>query len=148
MVGNDERQFNAPGVRVPMLSLSRVIQGNVGCWRYFPEYHSSHDTPALASTERLAESRDLVLKMIDAVEGSEVPVNLYRGEVFCSRYGLNIDVYTNLEGNRSLFDIIFLIDGTRSVAEIARVCGISIESARGVVEQLRERGLIEYSGRA
>ena len=24
IIGNDERQFNAPGVRVPMLSLSRV----------------------------------------------------------------------------------------------------------------------------
>ena len=146
VVGNDERQFNAPGVRVPMLSLSRVIQGNIGCWRYFPEYHSSHDTPELASVERLAESRDLVLKMIDALEGNQVPVNRYKGEVFCSRYGLNIDVYANLEGNRALFDIIFLIDGTRSVAEIARVCGISVESARAVVERLRDLGLIEYGG--
>jgi aminopeptidase-like protein/aminoglycoside N3'-acetyltransferase len=146
VVGNDERQFNAPGVRVPMLSLSRVIQGNVGCWRYFPEYHSSHDTPELASAQRLVESRDLILKMIDAIEGNQVPVNCYKGEVFCSRYGLNIDVYTNLEGNRALFDIIFLIDGTRSVTEIARVCGISVESARGVVEQLRQRGLVEYAG--
>jgi len=145
VVGNDERQFNAPGVRVPMLSLSRVKQARPGCWPYYPEYHSSYDTPELASSTRLAESRDLVLKMIDCVEANRVPVNLYQGEVFCSRYGLNIDVYTNPEGNRSLFDIIFLIDGTRSVAEIARVCGISIESAQGVVEQLRQLELVEYA---
>jgi len=145
VVGNDERQFNAPGVRVPMLSLSRVKQGKPGCWPYYPEYHSSYDTPELASSSRLAESRDLVLKMIDCVEVNRVPVNLYQGEVFCSRYGLNIDVYTNPEGNRSLFDIIFLIDGTRSVAEIARICGISIESAQGVVEQLRQLNLVEYA---
>jgi aminopeptidase-like protein/aminoglycoside N3'-acetyltransferase len=146
VVGNDERQFNAPGVRVPMLSLSRVVQGNKGCWRYFPEYHSSQDTPALASSTQLAGSRDLVLKMIDAIEGNQVPINRYRGEIFCSRYGLNVDAYSNPEGNRALFDIIFLIDGTKSVQEIARICGISVESVRLVVEELRRLNLVEYAG--
>ncbi len=146
VVGNDERQFNAPGVRVPMLSLSRVVRDNKGCWRYFPEYHSSHDTPELASSTQLAQSRDLVLEMIDAIEGNQVPVNRYQGEIFCSRYGLNIDVYLNPEGNRAFFDIIFLIDGTRSVAEIARTCGVSVESTRHVVEELRQFGLVEYAG--
>jgi aminopeptidase-like protein/aminoglycoside N3'-acetyltransferase len=146
VVGNDERQFNAPGVRVPMLSLSRVMRGKSGSCPYYPEYHSSQDTPELASPARLAESRNLVLKMIDTVEGNHVPVNRFRGEIFCSRYGLNIDAYANPEGNRALFDIVFLIDGTKSVAEIARICGVSIESARSVIEELLELGLIEYAG--
>jgi aminopeptidase-like protein/aminoglycoside N3'-acetyltransferase len=147
VVGNDERQFNAPGVRVPMLSLSRVMQGKSGSWPYYPEYHSSKDTPELASISRLTDSRDLVLRMIDAVEGNQVPVNRYQGEIFCSRYGLNIDAYANPEGNRALFDIIFLIDGSRSIAEIARVCNISVESARLVVEELHRLDLVEYAGR-
>jgi aminopeptidase-like protein len=145
VVGNDERQFNAPGVRVPMLSLSRVMQDKSGSWPYYPEYHSSKDTPELASISRLTDSRDLVLKMIDAIEGNQVPVNRYQGEIFCSRYGLNIDAYANPEGNRALFDIIFLIDGTRSIAEIARVCNISVESARRVVEELHRLDLVEYA---
>jgi aminopeptidase-like protein/aminoglycoside N3'-acetyltransferase len=144
VVGNDERQFNAPGVRVPMLSLSRVIKAKTG-WPYYPQYHSSEDTPDLASPARLAESRDLVLKMIETVEGNRVPVNQFKGEIFCSRYGLNVDAYSNPEGNRALFDIIFLIDGTRSVAEIARVCKVSVEFARRVVEDIRQLGLIEYA---
>jgi aminopeptidase-like protein/aminoglycoside N3'-acetyltransferase len=146
VVGNDERQFNAPGVRVPMLSLSRVMRTKTGSWPYYPEYHSSRDTPELASPARLAESRDLVLKMIDTVEGNQVPVNRFQGEIFCSRYGLNIDAYDNPEGNQALFDIIFLIDGTRSVAEIARICKVSIESAHRVVEELRQLDLVEYAG--
>jgi aminopeptidase-like protein/aminoglycoside N3'-acetyltransferase len=145
VVGNDERQFNAPGVRVPMLSLSRVLQRGAGSWPYYPEYHSSQDTPELASSISLAESRDLILKMIDCIEGNQVPVNLYQGEIFCSRYGLNIDAYGNPEGNRALFDIIFMIDGTRSVAEIARICSVSIDFARRVVEELSQRGLVEYA---
>jgi aminopeptidase-like protein/aminoglycoside N3'-acetyltransferase len=146
VVGNDERQFNAPGVRVPMLSLSRVMQENPDEWRYYPEYHSSQDTPELTSLTRLTESRDLVMKMIDAIEGNRVPVNRYQGEIFCSRYGLNIDAYTNPQGNRALFDIIFLIDGTRSVAEISRIGKISIDSVERVIEELLQRGLIEYAG--
>jgi aminopeptidase-like protein/aminoglycoside N3'-acetyltransferase len=146
VVGNDERQFNAPGVRVPMLSLSRVMAKTTANYAYYPEYHSSHDTPELASSTRLAESRDLVLKMTERVEGNRVPVNRYQGEIFCSRYGLNIDAYANADGNRAFFDIVFLIDGTRSVAEIARVCGVPLQSVDHVVEDLRERGLVEYAG--
>ena len=72
VVGNDERQFNAPGVRVPMLSLSRVMAKTTANYAYYPEYHSSHDTPELASSTRLAESRVIVrnqrpLAHLDAV---------------------------------------------------------------------------------
>jgi len=145
VVGNDERQFNAPGVRVPMLSLSRVLRERSNGWPYYPEYHSSHDTPELAPESRLAESRDLVLRMVDAIESIEIPVNLFKGELFCSRYGIHIDAYSNPEGNRALFDILFLVDGTRSVEEIARICGISAEASRSVLEELRVRGLIAYA---
>lgn len=144
VVGNDERQFNAPGVRVPMLSLSRVMREKSQGWPYYPQYHSSHDTPDLASESRLIESRDLVLRMIDAIESDEVPINLFQGEVFCSRYGINIDAYANPEGNRALFDILFLIDGTRSVGEIARICGVSVGSVRDVIDELRAKGLVAY----
>ena len=146
VVGNDERQFNAPGVRVPMLSLSRVQKSQPGKHPYYPQYHSSHDTPELASADRLSDSRDLVLKMIDAVEGNRIPVNRFKGEVFCSRYGLNVDVYTDREGNRALFDMLFLIDGTRSEAEIARICNLPVESVRRLLEELRRLDLVEFRG--
>ena len=55
--------------------------------------------------------------MIDAVEGNAIPVNRFKGEIFCSRYGLDVDAYTDREGNKALFDVLFLIDGTRSEAE-------------------------------
>jgi aminopeptidase-like protein/aminoglycoside N3'-acetyltransferase len=145
VVGNDERQFNGPGIRVPMLSLSRVLRERSNGWPYYPQYHSSHDRPELASESRLDESRDLVLSMIEAIETNEVPVNLFQGELFCSRYGLHIDAYSNPEGNRALFDILFLVDGTHSVSEIARLCGISIEAVRSVLEELRKRRLIAYT---
>ncbi|MCW1970228.1 MAG: DUF4910 domain-containing protein, partial [Anaerolineae bacterium] len=44
VIGNDERQFNAPGIRVPMLSLSRVHRPDHPHYPYL-QYHSTDDTP-------------------------------------------------------------------------------------------------------
>lgn len=143
IIGNDERQYNAPGVRVPMLSLSRVLRPDEPMYPY-REYHSSHDTPDATSLDRLEESRDLVLRMIDTLEHNRVPVNNFQGEVFCTRYGLHIDWYTNPEGHRAFFNIMYLIDGTRTIADIADACDIAFESARSAIAELERHGLVSY----
>lgn len=142
IIGNDERQFNGPGVRVPMLSLSRVLPASHPQWPY-PEYHSSADNPSICLPKRLAESRNLILAMVDALESNRVPKNRFKGEPFCSRYGIFVDGYTNPQGNRALFDILFLIDGTRSVADIAIQCGVSFQAARETIDELARHGLLE-----
>ena len=141
IIGNDERQFNGPGVRVPMLSLSRVLPPSVAGSPY-REYHSSADTPQSISFANLEQSCATVLKIIDTWERNTTPVNQFKGEVFCSRYGLHIDAYENPAGNRSLFNILDAIDGTRSIARIAQRCGISFDAVRGVVDRLLEHGLV------
>lgn len=141
IIGNDERQFNAPGVRVPMLSLSRVRRPGDPAWPY-PEYHSSRDTPALASDARLAGARDAVLRMIDTLEADVTPVNRFPGELFCSRYGIHVDAYTNPEGHRALFDIMYLVDGTRSVSMIARELGIPFDAVSRTIAELRRHGVV------
>lgn len=142
LVGNDERQFNAPGVRVPMLSLSRILPAEAPDL-YYREYHSSDDTPERVPPGCLEESRDIVLRMIDTLESNRVIENRFQGEPFCSRYGIHMDAYANPEGNRALFDIMFLIDGTRTVADVADACGISFTAARDTLAELRRHGLIE-----
>jgi aminopeptidase-like protein/aminoglycoside N3'-acetyltransferase len=143
VIGNDERQFNAPGVRVPMLSLSRVLRPDAPDWPYI-QYHSDADTPAITSVARLEKSRDLVLKMIEEFDRRVVPTNKYKGEIFCSRFGIHIDPYENPEGHRALFDILDQIDGTRSTEEIARICGISEDSVRRTTDALLRFNVIEY----
>src|SRR5712691_6818006 len=142
LMGNDERQFNAPGVRVPMLSLTRQLSASEPDFPY-REYHSSRDTPAVVPWQRLEESRDLVLHMIDALERNVVPVNRFPGEPFCARYGIHVDAFADREGHRALFDLLFLVDGTRSVADIAAAAGISFDAAATIVEQLKHHGLVD-----
>jgi aminopeptidase-like protein/aminoglycoside N3'-acetyltransferase len=143
LIGNDENQFNAPGVRVPMLSLSRILSLSEPEWP-FREYHSDRDTPQSVSIGRLEESSRMVLKMVDALEANLVPINQFKGEVFCSRYGLHIDWYTNRKGSETLFDVMHLIDGSHSIADIAQKVGISFDAAKRIIDEMDRQDLISY----
>jgi aminopeptidase-like protein len=143
IIDNDERQFNAPGVRVPMLSLSRVQAPKASGLPPYPEYHSSLDTPEIVTQQRLEASRDLVLGMLGAWERNYYLVNNFKGEVFASGYGIWIDYRLNPEGHRNLFTIMERCDGSRTVADIAVELNLSFQSVWEVVSMLQEKGLVE-----
>lgn len=145
IIDNDERQFNAPGVRVPMLSLSRVEAPKSKNPIPYREYHSSHDTPAIVSQERLEASRDLVLGLIEAWENNLYVVNKFKGEVFCSGYGIWIDYRVNPEGHRRLFEIMERCDGEHTVADIAYELELPFQSVWEIVRLLRDKELVRLS---
>ena len=144
VINNDERQFNAPGVRVPMLSLSRVETPGSPT-RPYREYHSSADTPAIVSQERLEASRDLVLGLINAWEQNQYVVNRFKGEVFCSGYGIWVDYRTNPEGHRRLFDIMERCDGEHTIADIATDLNIPFQAVLDVAQLLESKDLVRLS---
>ena len=144
VIANDERQFNAPGVRVPMLSLSRVEPPDSPT-RPYPQYHSSHDTPAIVTQERLEASRDLVLALLQAWERNQYVVNNFKGEIFCSGYGIWVDYRLNPEGHRRLFEIMERCDGEHTIADIAFELGISFQAVWEVVSLLQEKELVWFS---
>lgn len=144
IVPNDERQFNSPGVRVPMLSISRVEKPSYPPQPY-PEYHSSLDTPAITNQARLEASRELILIMLQAWEQNQFVVNKFKGEIFCSAYGIWIDYQTNPDGNRRLFEIMERCDGEHTVADIAIDLGISFQAVWEVVEQFVNHDLVWLS---
>jgi aminopeptidase-like protein len=146
VIGNDERQFNAPGVRVPMLSLSRVEPPDSPT-RPYREYHSSFDTPKIITAERLEASRRVVLGLLRAWERNLYPVNNFKGEIFASGQGIWIDYRRNPEGHRVLFRVMEHCDGTLSVAEIAEQVGTTFQAVWDVVALLVEKGLVRLEAR-
>jgi len=136
---NDERMFNAPGIRVPMLSLSRTIPRHEIDSPY-REYHSSFDTPENADFPNMYDSRDLVLKIIDALEENRVPKPKFKGELFCSRF--NRIEYSTMWPD--IFNIIFRLDGHRAVADIAQQSGTSFRRVREILDILEKEKLIEW----
>ncbi len=144
VINNDERQFNAPGVRVPMLSISRVERRDSPTWPY-PEYHSSQDTPDIVTPQRLEASRNVVLGLLQSWERNQYVVNQFKGEIFCSGYGIWVDYRTNPEGHRRLFEIMERCDGERTIAEIAAELKIPFQSVWEVVDLLQSKNLVTLS---
>lgn len=144
IVPNDERQFNAPGVRVPMLSISRVEKPSYPPKPY-REYHSSFDTPEIVTQERLEASREVVLGLLRAWERDQYIVNYFKGEIFLSGYGIWIDYRTNPEGSLRLFEIMERCDGEHTVSDIAQELEISFQSVWEVVSLFQEKGLVSLS---
>jgi aminopeptidase-like protein len=180
IIDNDERQFNAPGVRVPMLSLSRVEALKSSGKPPYREYHSSLDTPEIVSQQRLEDSCRVVLGLLDAWErntprsliapdtsspgptqeaaqglhdagheNSPDPaayvVNRFKGEIFCSGYGIWIDYRLNPQGHSQLFQIMERCDGEHSVADIAAALHMDAGSVWEVVLLLHRNDLVSFS---
>jgi aminopeptidase-like protein len=145
IIDNDERQFNAPGVRVPMLSLSRVEAPKAAGRPPYPQYHSSLDTPAIVSADRLEASSQVVLGLLNAWERNATVVNKFKGEIFCSGYGIWIDYRLNPQGHRRLFEIMERCDGEHTVADIASGLGVSFQAVWEVVSLLESKELVWLS---
>jgi aminopeptidase-like protein len=113
--------------------------------RPYLEYHSSHDTPAIVTEERLEASKEVVLGLIQAWERNQYVVNNFKGEVFCSGYGIWIDYRVNPEGHRRLFEIMERCDGEHTVADIAVGLGIPFQAVWEVISLLLDKELVWLS---
>jgi aminopeptidase-like protein len=67
--GYDERQYGSPGFDLPVGRLTRTPNGE------YPEYHTSADDLTLIRPEALADSLDMLLRILEVVEGDRVYVN-------------------------------------------------------------------------
>ncbi len=139
IVLNDERMFNAQGIRVPMLSLSRATPKTDSDFP-FREYHSSFDTPDAVSFENLRDSSRLVMKILHAIDQNRVPVPTFKGEVFWSRYKrINYKkMFPLLQG------ITYYIDGNRRMAEICQRTGFGFDTVSAFLQILEREDLIRW----
>jgi len=133
VISNDEMVFNGPGVDVPMISISRFP---------YPEYHTSDDSPDIISGARLAESKDLILKMIDILDRDYVSQRTFKGPVFLSRYGLWVDWRVNPELNTNLELIMLSLEGNESVFDIAEKLDMDFDIVYDYINKFLDRGLV------
>lgn len=136
VVGNDEMVINGPGVDVPCISISR--------WPY-PEYHTSDDTPAILSEERLLEGADVLEEIIRIRATAYAPRRTFRGPVFLSGYGLWVDWRVDPALNAALEKIMLRLEGDRTIFDIADELDLDYWAVRGYVERFRARGLVTAS---
>ncbi len=99
----------------------------------------------IITQERLEASKQVVLGLLEAWENNQFVVNKFKGEIFCSGYGIWVDYRVNPEGHRRLFDIMERCDGVHTVADIATELNISFQAVWEVVNMLKEKDLVWLS---
>lgn len=137
--GSDERQYNWPGIDLPIGSLMRTKYGT------YPEYHSSDDNLSLLTAESLQGSVDMVLRCVDAIENNRT----YRCKTLCEpqlgRRGLYPLLSTRGSGlqARLLLDVLAYSDGTQDLLAIAERLQKPIETIGSLAKLLVEQDLLQ-----
>ncbi len=138
--GYDERQYCSPGFNLPVGLFQRSAFGT------FPQYHTSADNLDFIAPEHLKASFDIVMKVIEIVEGDWTPVNLSpKGEPQLGRRGL----YSSIGGNSgavanvmSLLWVLNLADGEHSLLDMAERSKLPFDEVRRAARLLRDHDLL------
>lgn len=138
--GYDERQYSAPGYRLPVGSLTRTPHGE------FPEYHTSADNLDFISEKSLDESLGAYSAIVDALENERILVNRFPfGEPQLGRRGLYDQVggVQGDEGRMAMLWILNMSDGRFSIDDIADRSGIRPEVLHEVADRLLEKEVVD-----
>ena len=139
--GYDERQYNAPGFRLPMGSLMRSQHGA------YAEYHTSADDLSYIDGDQLAASVETVLEFVDTIESNATFINLQpHGEPQLGRRGLYGSVGrapVPEQATYTLFWVLNLSDGDHDLIDIALRSGMDLPIIVHAASELEAVGLLE-----
>lgn len=137
--GSDERQYNAPGVDLPVCGFCRSK------YVEYPEYHTSADNMSLISPEGLQGAYDVMQQVITALEYNKY----YRTNCLCepqlgkrglyptvSRKGIYDEV-------KKLTNLIAYADGKNDLIDISNKIGVPVCELTENLEKLLANGLLD-----
>ena len=144
--GYDERQYNSPGFALPVGRLTRTPNGE------YPEYHTSADDLSLIRPDALADSLDMLLRIVEVVEGDRAYLNTQpKCEPQLGRRGL----YGALGGlpdpgarSLAMLWVLNLSDGNHSLLDIAERAELPFELVRETAALLEAHELLRPAAEA
>jgi len=139
--GSDERQYCAPGVDLPLISLMRTRYGN------FPEYHTSADNLDFVTPAGLQGGLGLVRDCIYELESSDYLSTPIKGEPQLAKRGLYHTMHARTVADEVLLrtHVLAYSDGEHSLADIATLTGRPVSEISALAEELSDHGLISIS---
>ena len=136
--GSDERQYNAPGVDLPVCSIC--------CSKYheYPEYHTSADDMSLISPKGLQKAFEIYKEIISVLEYNRK----YRINCYCEPQLGPRGLYPTESFNRSsirvkdMMDFIAFADGTNDLFQISNRIGVPVTRLHEISQKLLSVGLL------
>lgn len=138
--GSDERQYCAPGVDLPVVSIMRSKYGT------FPEYHTSlDDLDNLVTAEGLEGGFEANRLALEILERNVTPVSNVIGEPFMSKRNLRSTLggdNHNKGDFKLVSDLISMSDGRKSLLDIAESLDIPVWDLYEPLDRLIDIDLI------
>lgn len=137
--GSDERQYNAPGVELPVVCFCRSKFGE------YIEYHTSADDMKLVTPEGFQGSYEVMTQVIAALEYNR----FYKINVLCEpqlgKRGLypTISQKGSYDSVKAMTDFIAYADGTNDLIEISDRIGVPVKRLIEITEKLEKSDLLE-----
>tara|TARA_Y100000816_G_scaffold292616_1_gene289129 strand:- start:2201 stop:3511 length:1311 start_codon:yes stop_codon:yes gene_type:complete len=136
--GSDERQFNSPGVDLPMVTVCRSKFGE------YKEYHTSLDNFSLVNVEGLLGGFKIVKSSIEEIFKLKIPKSKVICEPHLSKYNLydSINFKNNKNYSMNLLNFLQYADGTKSIKEISKVINLDYKLCEKLSSVLKKNNLI------
>ena len=137
--GSDERQYNSPGIDLPIGSLMRTK------YRRYPEYHTSADNLNFITPKALFESLEMYKLCIKILEKNFKYITTMPCEPQLEKRGLYPTLSIKTSGNsvRDMMDILAYCDGKNDLLNIAEKINRPIWTLFPIVEQLLNNNLLK-----
>lgn len=136
--GSDERQYNAPGVDLPVCAVCRSKYAK------YPEYHTSKDNMGLISPTGLQGAYEVYRDMIEALEYNHKYQIQCLGEPQLGKRGLypTISQKGSSGAVRAMSNFIAYADGMNDLIDISSIIKVPVKRLVTVIEKLQEAKLI------
>lgn len=136
--GSDERQYNAPGVDLPVCAVCRSKYAE------YPEYHTSKDNMGMISPTGLQGAYEVYRDMIEALEYNHKYQIQCLGEPQLGKRGLypSISQKGSSGAVRVMSNFIAYADGMNDLIDISSIIKVPVERLVTVIEKLQEAKLI------
>ena len=136
--GSDERQYNAPGVDLPVCSVCRSK------YHEYPEYHTSADDMSMISPSGLEKAYEIYKEIIDALEYN----TKYKVNCFCEPQLGQRGLYPTESFNRSsisvqdMMNFIAYADGNLDLFEISEIIDVPVKKLHEIAVKLEKEKLL------
>lgn len=136
--GSDERQYNAPGINLPVVCFCRSKFGE------YPEYHTSADDMSFVSPEGFQGSYDVMVKAIEALEYNSFYRVSVLGEPQLGKRGLypTLSQKGNYDEVLPMKNLIAYSDGNNDLIEISNIIDVPIDRLIPIIDKLKTNKLL------
>ena len=137
--GSDERQYNAPGVDLPVVGFSRSKYGE------YPEYHTSKDDMGLISPAGLMGAYNVMVECVEALEHNRrYKIQCY-GEPQLGKRGLypTISQKGSYDAVTTMVNFIAYADGKNDLFDISEIIGVPVREILPIADKLKNAGLLK-----